>query len=245
MIRIFEDMEALSLGAVELFVRRAGVAAGERGMFSAALSGGHTPRRTYELLALPPWRDQVPWERTAVFWSDERCVPAKDHRSNSRMAFETLLNHVPISPDRIHPIACDEDPDRGAEGYENLLRTHFSGLLRFDLIFLGLGENGHTASLFPQTTVLREEKRAAAPVRVQGEDFHRVTLTAPAINRAAAVVFLVSGRSKARVLREVIEGPRDTDRLPAQLIRPVEGELLWLVDRAAAAELKDIQDKEE
>ena len=217
MIRIFQNREDLSLGAAELFVRCAREAVGRLGKFSVALSGGHTPRRAYELLALPRFRDKVSWDRTDVFWGDERCVSQDDHRNNFTMSFQTLLNHVPIPQERIHPIVCDGNPDQGSAQYESLLRIYFVGRpLRFDLVFLGLGENGHTASLFPGTAALHMEKRAVTSVHVEGEDFYRVPLTAPTINKAAVVAFLVSGISKAGVLRDIIDGPRDPKRLPAR-----------------------------
>lgn len=159
------------------------------------------------------------------------------------MAFDTLLDHVPIPTDRIHPILCEEGPDRGAAQYERLIREHFKGgPFCFDLVLLGLGANGHTASLFPGTRVLHEKKRAVGTVHLEEEDFHRVTLTARTINQAAVIVFLVSGASKAPVVKEILEGPEDPDRLPAQMISPVEGELFWLLDRDAASLLENTGD---
>ena len=203
-----------------------------------ALSGGATPRRTYELLAAPPLQDQAPWDRVHVFWGDERCVPLNDPRSNARMAQAAWLDHVPIPGDQIHPLDCARDPAAAARQYEAQLREFFAGQPpRLDLVLLGLGDDGHTASLFPGTPVLEERERWAAAVYVAAADLYRVTLTAPLINQAAMVAFLVAGKSKAGVLQEVLHGPRDPARLPAQLIQPQTGELLWLVDLAAAARL--------
>ncbi|MCL4535617.1 MAG: 6-phosphogluconolactonase [Bacteroidetes bacterium] len=239
MADVYPDLEALSDAAARLFVERAGRASSEDRPFRVAISGGNTPRRTYELLAQPPFRDQVVWERVEVFWGDERCVQTDDPRSNQRMAREALLDRVPIPKEHIHPVLCDEAPGRAAARYEALLRALFGGRPpRFDLVFLGLGENGHTASLFPGTPALDERKHWCAEVYVPGEGLHRVTLTAPVINRAAVIAFLVSGAAKARVLQEVLEGPTDPHRLPAQLIHPTNGELRWLVDREAATYLK-------
>lgn len=239
MISIYPDYETLSQAAARLFLERA-IRASEAGTyFSVALSGGSTPRRTYELLAEPPFRDQVPWNLVQVFWGDERCVPLDDPRSNAHMTFQTLLNKVPVPSEQIHPISCARNPERSAQEYETLLKGFFADQPpRFDLIFLGLGVNGHTASLFPGTQVLKEVKRWAAEVYVPEQNLYRVTLTAPVINKAAAVVFLVAGSEKAQVLYEVREGPFEPERLPAQLIKPEEGELLWLVDREAAAQLE-------
>jgi 6-phosphogluconolactonase len=243
MIRIFQDNEALSLGAAKLFADCAREAVEGKGTFCAALSGGHTPRRVYELLAQSPLRDRVDWGRTEIFWGDERCVPADDNRNNSKMAFENLLNHVPVPSQRIHPIHCDKQPEKSAARYERLLEKFFGGRpVRFDLIFLGLGENGHTASLFPETAVLKNHERLVSVVQVEGEDFCRVTLTPRAINDAAVVAFLVAGASKASIVREVILGRRDPYRLPAQLVQPLEGKILWLLDRKAASRLEGMEE---
>jgi 6-phosphogluconolactonase len=238
-MQIFPDQESLSLAAAALFVQLARQAVAARGRFSAALCGGRTPSRTYELLAHLPFRDQVPWDRVHVFWGDERCVPLDDPRSNFGLAHLAFLNRVPIPPAQVHPIRCQGSPEEGAHRYEHELRACFGEAPRFDLIFLGLGENGHTASLFPHTAVLKERSRWARAVFPAGQDLPRVTLTAPVINRAAVVAFLVTGASKSGVLKEVLYGPRDHDRLPAQLIRPERGELLWLADRAAGSEVKE------
>jgi 6-phosphogluconolactonase len=236
MIRVYADLESVSRAAADLIAAQANLAVAARGRFSLALSGGSTPRRTYELLAAPPFKDQAPWDRMHVFWGDERCVPPDDPRSNARMAREAWLDHVPIPAGQIHPIDCAGDPDAAARDYEAGLRKFFAGAApRLDLVLLGLGDNGHTASLFPGTPVLQERERWAAAVYVAAGDLYRVTLTAPLINQAAHVVFLVAGGAKAAVLRDVLHGPRDPARLPAQLIRPDGGELLWLADREAAA----------
>jgi 6-phosphogluconolactonase len=238
MIDVYPDLESLSRAAATLLVEQANLAVAARGRFSVALAGGATPRRTYELLAAPPLKDQAPWDRVHVFWGDERCVPLTDPRSNARLAKEAWLDHVPIPVTQIHPLDCAPDPAAAARQYEAKLREFFAGQPPIlDLVFLGLGDDGHTASLFPGTPVLAESKHWAAAVSVAGQDLQRVTLTAPLINQAAMVAFLVAGGAKAGVLREVLHGPRDPARLPAQLIQPHNGELLWLVDLAAAGSL--------
>jgi len=238
MIRVYPDLESLSRAAAALLVTQANLAVAARGRFSVALSGGATPRRTYELLAAPPPVDQAPWDRVHVFWGDERCVPPDDPRSNACMAREAWLDRAPIPGHQIHPINCAQDPAAAARGYEAQLREFFAGQPpRLDLVLLGLGHDGHTASLFPGTKVLAETRRWAAAVYVADQNLCRVTLTAPLINQAAMVAFLVAGGAKAEVLREVLHGPRDPARLPAQLIRPQNGELLWLLDLDAAATL--------
>ncbi len=238
MIQIYPNQESLSFGAARLFVRQAGLACKDRGRFSVALSGGHTPQRTYELLAQSPFRDQVAWSQTHVFWGDERCVPPEDPQSNARVARLLLLEQVPIPPHQIHPIFCARSPKEAAQDYEDLLRSFFGeGPTRLDLIFLGLGEDGHTASLFPQRPVLNEGKRWAAETYLPQQDLYRVTLTPPLINQTAVVAFLVAGGTKAPILKEVLEGPRHPHRYPAQLIHPSSGRLQWLVDKEAASQL--------
>ena len=237
MIKVYPDPESLSRAAATLLVSQANLAVAHRGRFSVALSGGATPRRTYELLAGPPFLEQAPWDRMHVFWGDERCVPLDDPRSNAHMAKAAWLDRVPIPKGQIHPLDCARAPAEAAQNYEAQLREFFAGgPPRLDLVLLGLGDNGHTASLFPDTPVLEETRRWAAPV-VAEADLYRVTLTAPFINQAAMVAFLVAGGSKAGVLQEVLHGPRDPGRLPAQLIQPQNGELFWLTDLAAAAQL--------
>ncbi|MHB9090441.1 MAG: 6-phosphogluconolactonase [Chloroflexota bacterium] len=234
MIRQYADLESLSHAAAELFVQLAGQAVEARGQFSVVLSGGDTPRRTYQLLAESPFREQVPWGGVHVFWGDERCVPPEDPRSNGRMAHEALLSQVPILPTHVYPITCGPAPEEAARQYEDTLRNFFRGQRpRFDLVFLGLGINGHTASLFPETAALEEQGRWTAAVYVPADALHRVTLTASLINQARTVAFLVAGADKVEIMRQVLEGPRDICRLPAQLIQPTQGELLWLVDREA------------
>jgi len=232
MIEVYPDLESLSRAAASLIVTQANLAVAARGRFSVALSGGNTPRRTYELL------DQAPWDRMHVFWGDERCVDPDDPRSNARMARETWLDHVPIPGKQIHPLHCAQAPAAAAREYEAELQEFFAdGPPCLDLVLLGLGDNGHTASLFPGTPVLEETGHWAAPVYVAEQDLYRVTLTAPCINQARVVAFLAAGTGKAAVLREVLHGPRDPGRLPAQLIQPQSGELVWLIDLEAAVRL--------
>lgn len=236
MIKLFRDKESLSIGAAGLFIECAEESIEKKNAFTVALSGGSTPKRTYEILASPPYRDRINWEKTNIFWGDERCVSICDERSNCRMAFDTLLDNVPVPRENLHPILCEDNPEKGAAEYEKLLRKFFRGRPpAFDLVLLGLGENGHTASLFPETGILQESNKLASSLHVQEDEYHRVSLTANTINQAAVIAFLVSGASKASVLRDVLEGPQAPRRLPAQLIRPVRGELIWMIDRSAGS----------
>lgn len=237
MIQVFPDFEALSTAAAELFIYLAAqvLAVGER--FNVALSGGSTPKRTYELLGEPTFSSRIPWEKVHVFWGDERCVPPDDPRNNFLMARRAFLDKVPIPPSQVHPIQCAASPDRAAHDYEKMLSDFFDGESpRFDLVFLGLGEDGHTASLFPGSSAIGDVGRWASAVHVRGQDISRVTLTPLILNQASRKVFIVSGEKKARALREVLSGPYDPDRLPAQAIQDEDdSSLIWLVDKAAAS----------
>lgn len=235
MISIYPDREALSQAAASLFADRAARAVSDHGRCSILLAGGETPRRTYELLAGEPLRDQVPWGRLHLFWGDERSVPPDDPRNNARMFRRALLDRVPVPAGQVHPIPGDCDPRQAADEYEALLRRFFAGTPpRFDLVLLGLGDDGHTASLFPDSPVLEERERWASATRRAGEETGRVTLTVHLINQAKQVVFLVAGDDKATVLREVLEEYPDPRSRPARMIRPEQGELIWLVDASAA-----------
>jgi 6-phosphogluconolactonase len=239
MIRVLADAEMLCRAAADLFIEQAWESIDRRQRFAVALSGGRTPRGLYELLAQPPLRDAVAWEKVHVFWGDERCVPSDDPRSNARMARETLIDRVPLPPDQVHPIACAEDADRSARQYSDLLHHFFSGGPPvFDLVLLGLGEDGHTASLFPYTNILGNNTAWTGSIHSDEQDMDRVTLMPTVFNQARKVVFLVAGNAKTSILKEVLESPQDPKRWPAQLIHPAHGELIWLADRAAALHLK-------
>jgi 6-phosphogluconolactonase len=242
---VLPDPETLALAVAVAVVAEARLAVKRTGRFSVALSGGSTPKRAYELLGLPPFADSVPWALTHVFWGDERCVDPSDVRSNERMVREALLDHVPVPSGQVHPLRCSLLAGEAAEEYEGLLRAHGSAM---DLVLLGLGEDGHTASLFPGSDVLDDQGRWVLPTlqdAVGGTAAglsRRVTLTASYINQAASVFFVVSGKAKAGVLRQVMAeeagvGRRPAHILPAQLIRPSDGRLCWLVDEEAASGL--------
>lgn len=248
MIEIFPDPEQLA-DAVARHVAacaEAGIAA--RGRFTVALSGGSTPRAAYSRLAAPdtpPMRAgllRIPtpaWRLIHIVWGDERCVRPSDPRSNYRMAMEALLDRVPIPPDHIHRIKGEDDPEKAAAEYERELRLLLTTGL--DLVLLGLGEDGHTASLFPGQPAVREIDRwvVAVPRSSRSPDgLWRVTLTPGILNRARNVTFVVSGATKAPTLQRVVEGPFHPDVLPAQAIHPDEGRLTWMVDEAAAGALR-------
>jgi 6-phosphogluconolactonase len=242
-VRVQDDAAGVASAAAHLFVDAAQRAVRERGRFFVALSGGSTPRALFQLLAAPPYHDQVDWSRAYIFWGDERCVPPDDAESNYRMAREALLFHVPVHANQVFRMHGElPDVDAAAALYEMDLRRAFAlapgALPRFDLVLLGLGPDGHTASLFPHTTALHVTDRFVVANDVAKLNANRLTLTAPVLNAAALVVFLVAGADKTPALTAVLDGPPQPDEYPAQLIAPTGGQLIWLVDRAAAANLR-------
>lgn len=242
-VRVFPDLERLSREAAEQFVRLAQERAQAGCRFSVALAGGSTPRRLYELLASEPYRSRVPWECVSVFWGDERCVPPDHPDSNFRMAAEALLSRVPIPPVNIYRMPAEQgDATEAAASYEQTLRAFFKlepiSWPEFDLVLLGLGADGHVASLFPRSAALRETHRLVAASRGGAPDLPRVTLTIPVLNHAARILWLVAGAEKSSVVREVLTGPEHPDELPAEMIHPVRGSSVWLLDRAAASLLQ-------
>jgi len=242
-IRVFPDAEAVSRAAAEEFVRRASDAIAARGRFTVALSGGSTPKRLYELLAEPALRSQADWGRVELFWGDERCVPPDDAASNYHMAREAMLSRLPIPPGRVHRMEAERpDRDAAARDYQTVIARTFGHDAdgpppAFDFILLGMGPDGHTASLFPETAALDETARWVVVNQAPKPPADRLTLTYPVLNAAYEVLFLVAGADKAGVLAEVLEGPPDPKRLPSQGVRPDNGRLVWFVDRPAAARL--------
>jgi 6-phosphogluconolactonase len=237
-LQVYGDADRLAGAAAELFVSIARQSVKTRGRFRVALSGGSTPRNVYQLLTGDSFRNSIDWNHVDLFWGDERYVPADDRDSNYRMTAEALLRHVPVPPGNIHRVPTEiSPPENAAKSYEEDIRRSFGDSLtvpQFDLIYLGLGTNGHTASLFPHSPVLHERSRLVLADFVSEVNTWRITMTAPLLNRGRTVAFLITGQQKAQVLRDVLLGPRDPERLPAQLINP-EGKLLWLVDEPAAA----------
>jgi len=239
-IRVYPNAGELARAAAELFVTLAREAIAAWGRFTVALSGGSTPRATHQHLASPTLASQVDWAHVHIFWGDERCVPLDHEHSNYRMARETLLDHVPLPPGNVHRIRGEEAPEWAAKATEIELRAFFGKTPRFDLIYLGLGDDGHTASIFPGTSAVREETQW---VVAQEHNLppppliSRITFTPSLLNAAANIAFLVAGTGKAERLKEVLHGPHQPEVLPAQIVNPREGKLLWLVDEAAAQNL--------
>lgn len=246
MIKVFADQESLARAAAELFAAQVRQAVAARRRFLVLLAGGETPRRTYQLLAQDPHRRQIPWGDVHFFWGDERCVPFDDPRSNAAMAQRALLDHLPLRPEQIHPIRCDRSPQASADRYQADLIDFFAGAAPcFDLALLGLGDDGHTASLLPGSAALEEQVNWTAVTRRREEDFSRITLTTPIINQAAVVLFLVAGADKATVLAKILNAPTEAISYPAELIRPRSGDLRWFTDCEAASCLNTKTSKRE
>jgi 6-phosphogluconolactonase len=238
---VLPDAKALAVRAAEEFTRAAERAASERGRARIAISGGSTPKTAFGLLAdrSQPWRGRMPWDKLELFWVDERCVPPDDLESNYRMTREAMLDKVPLKPERVHRMEGELEPEAAASRYESVLRNSFrlegAESPRFDLVALGMGPDGHTASLFPHTEAVHETARLATANHVPQKDTWRITLTWPVINNASSVFFLIGGADKAEVVHEVMLGAQDAERLPSQLIWPASGILTLILDQAAAA----------
>jgi 6-phosphogluconolactonase len=241
-VRTYPDAASLARAAAEHFVTLAAEVIAAHGQFVVALSGGSTPRIAYALLASDEFAARVDWPRVRVFWGDERCVPPDHPDSNYRMVREALLERIQIPTENVHRIRGELPPDQAATAYQAELEAVLGAGGRFDLILLGMGADGHTASLFPDTGAMREQTRRVVAHYMDKLAAWRVTLTPVAINAAAHVIFIVSGAGKAERLREVLAGPYQPDILPAQIVRPTDGRLLWLVDAAAAIHLREVGD---
>ncbi len=243
-IQIAPNANALCLAAAEAVAASVEAAVREKGSCTVVLSGGSTPKSLYALLADDAsWRARMPWEKISVFWGDERHVPPEHPESNYRMAYEAMLSKVPLPTANIHRIKSEyANAEQAAQEYEHTLQAFFQlapdQYPRFDLVLLGLGPEAHTASLFPGTQALHEQQRLVVASWVGKFDTERITMTAPALSNAARIIFLVSGEEKALPLKAVLEGRYEPEQLPAQLIQPRHGQLLWLVDEAAGGLLQ-------
>jgi len=233
-VRVFSDVNEMSLRAAQATVRTINDAVRATGKCSLVLSGGSTPRTLYGLLA-SQFRTQIPWDHVHLFWGDERYVPGDDPQSNYGMTRQALLDHVACPAANVHPMLTGfATADLASRDYEATLRTHFSGdWPRFDLVLLGLGGDGHTASLFPRSSALKEKTRWVVAAQAPADPPARLTLTLPALNRAAAVYFLVAGPNKADALDHVLAGSADSNLYPAAGVRLENGTVIWWVDREA------------
>lgn len=235
------DKQSLFEDTARRIVDAARTAIQARGQFTIALSGGSTPKGLFQLLGSPEWKAQIDWSKVRVFWGDERYVPVTDPQSNYRMTYEALLKHVNIPPENVHRVMTEAGtPDEVAAAYEKTIRRVLNtptGVPQLDYTLLGIGENGHTASLFPHQPVLHETKKLVAADYVKEVGMYRITMTLPLLNNSRVIAFLLSGSGKADVLRDVVAGPRQPEQLPSQLITPTNGQLFFLLDQAAAAKL--------
>lgn len=238
-LTLFPTVDTLVHQAAARVVTTLGEAVLERGIAAIALSGGSTPRSVYELLGSDEFRTQLPWERVHLFWGDERCVPPHAPESNYRLVKESLLRNITIPALNVHRMKGEALPGEAARAYEEEMKKIFAlaqgELPEFDLLLLGLGEDGHTASLFPGSNALDEEERLVLDVPAPGRISRRITLTIPVINNASRILILVSGKNKAAILKEVLE--REGLQYPVQRVIPSSGDLEWLVDQDAASHL--------
>ena len=225
-IERFNDPQEMAKAAADIIVKISAASIKERNRFSIALSGGNTPAILYALLAQQPYRDKIDWQRIFIFWGDERCVPANSKDNNSHNAKRDLLDHVPLPPENIFPVPVELTPEMAAAEYDQTLKDFFKDQLpQFDLILLGMGDNGHTASLFPHTNILHDTGALVKEVFVEEVNMWRISFTAPLINHAAHILFLVAGKEKEHMLKTVLDGPYRPDDYPAQLIRNAT----WLI----------------
>jgi 6-phosphogluconolactonase len=239
-VRIFQDLDSLSHAAAEAFVGACSEATTLRGRFLATLSGGTTPLGLYELLARSPFKEHVDWARSHLFWGDERCVPPEDLENSYGQTRDILLSHVPVPAENVHRIRSELEPEQAAQDYARVIAEFAAPPLpwpMFDLVLLGLGTDGHTASLFPGSDPDVSRAVIAVTGHYRDRPARRVTLTPPVFNSSRRVIFLVGGEDKAVTLAKVLNGEHQPGALPAQRIQPSKGELIWMVDRAAASQL--------
>jgi 6-phosphogluconolactonase len=239
-IALYPDIDILSRDAAQYVVRLAAESIAMHGRFTIALSGGTTPKRLYALLGDEPYRGQIDWTRVEIFWSDERCVPPDSADSNYLLAQQVLLSKIPAAASQIHRMPADEgDRDAASEAYTEEMRRVFAtdGIPNFDLIQLGMGPEGHTASLFPHQASLHEQQRLVMPVIVPKPPPPRLTFTPLILNAARHVLFLITGSEKADAIQAVLEGEYNPDEYPAQIVGPTNGEVVWMLDQGAASKL--------
>lgn len=239
-LHIYKNPEELSHAMAEWVTTYIEATLESKGRFTWVVTGGNSPRELYQLLAHPPYKDRINWQQLHIFWGDERVVPYNDERNNARMTFEMMLNEVPVIASQVHMMITDVDPSISAREYENLLKEYFSTTDgTFDLVLNGMGDDGHTLSLFPHTPVIHEQLNWVKSLYLDSQKMYRITLTPPVVNKAACVAFLSFGNNKASALKAVLEGEYNPDEYPSQIIRPQSKELHWFVDEAAAQLLKN------
>jgi 6-phosphogluconolactonase len=241
-IQVLPDAAAIARRAADKIIASAALAVNERGVFHISLAGGSTPKALYSLLASEAFRDKMPWDKTQIFFGDERHVPPDHADSNYRMANESMLSKVPLKADQVHRIKAEyEDAEKSAKEYEQELRSSLKlaagQLPRFDVLLLGMGDEGHTLSLFPGTKALHDNGRWVMSNWIGKLFTERVTITGPVANNSALAIFMITKADKALALKGVLEGPHEPEQLPSQLIQPTNGKVLWLLDTTAASQL--------
>ena len=240
-LHIFENPEDLSENLAEWICNLVEEKLREQQSFSLVLSGGGTPKTLYEKLASEKFKSRIDWERIRIFWGDERVVPYSDDRNNAKMAFDLLLNHVKVPPSQIHIMRTDLEPNFAVTEYRKMLHSYFDSTHHsFDLVLLGMGDDGHTLSLFPGSQIIEDNYHWVDSVFNEQQEMYRITLMPVIVNKARKIIFMVDGEKKADVLKKVLEGKHQPTELPAQLIKPDPGELHWFLDKAAAKNLHNL-----
>lgn len=246
-LHISPNTDQLSVSVADWMVNYINETLQQQDRFTLVLSGGSTPKKLNALLASETYKNKIDWSKVHIFFGDERFVPLNDERSNAKLAYDTLLDHVPVAAENIHIMPTENiSPEDAAKTYEGILKKYFPEALTshnlhlttFDLIFLGMGDDGHTLSLFPgKAEIIHETEKLCTSLWLEAQDMYRVTLTHPIVNNAARIAFLATGSGKATALKEVLKGAYNPELYPSQIIKPVHGELHWFVDKAAAADL--------
>jgi 6-phosphogluconolactonase len=237
-LHIFDNPEIVSENLAEWICNLVEETLKEQQSFSLVLSGGATPKSLYQKLASEKYKSRIDWERIRIFWGDERVVPFTDERNNAKMAFDLLLNHVNVPPSQIHIMRTDIEPNFAVAEYRKMLHTYFSSTHHsFDLVLLGMGDDGHTLSIFPGSRLAEDSRQWVNSVFNEQQEMYRITLMPALVNKARKIAFMVEGKKKAEVLEKVLEGEYQPSEFPAQLIKPESGELHWFLDKAAAKKL--------
>jgi len=239
MLHIYKSPEQVSQALAEFITSAIETTLQKQDRFTWVVTGGNSPKQLYELLAAAPYRERIDWSKLHIFWGDERAVPYEDSRNNAKMTFDHLLSKVPLVREQVHIMNTSLSPEESAKAYEAILHQYFQPTgTSFDLVLNGMGDDGHTLSLFPHTPVIHEQQAWVTSFYLDAQQMYRITLTAPIVNRAAKVAFLTFGSNKANALYEVVKGAPNVDQYPSQIIKPASGELHWFVDEAAASLLK-------
>lgn len=239
MLHIQKNPSAITAALAEWITHTIETTLQKQDRFTWVLTGGNSPKALYDMLAASPYKERIAWNKLHIFWGDERAVPFSDDRNNAKMTYTHLLNKVPVIPAQVHVMRTDAEPQQAALEYEKILHQYFGEDGKsFDLVLSGMGDDGHTLSLFPGTEVIHEKEAWVKSFYLTSQQMYRITLTAPVVNRASFIVFLTFGANKSKALYEVLEGSTDADLYPSQTIQPRIGELHWFVDEAAAALLK-------